>query len=331
MTDFHDIASVEEAIRSRLLARYALSPNSIVTLIGVSENANFAVADPETGFHGVFRIHRHDYHQRREIQSELQWMRAIRAETDMLIPDPIVSTTGELVTCLEIDHAVPRFAVLFSRVEGRNLTLDDSTDEVYRRLGAISAELHRHAMRWRRPEGFHRYVWNIHTMVGPKARFGYWAKHPRLTSSDRQLLSTACAAAIERINSFTAATPDAVGLAHTDLHVLNLMLDGDDLWTIDFDDCGMSWYLQDIGPALACFEHGPHVEELADAWVAGYRTVRELTAAERCVLPDFVMLRRLLLLGWSATHPSAQVPGLDADLVAVTTTAADAYLSSNAG
>jgi Ser/Thr protein kinase RdoA (MazF antagonist) len=104
------------------------------------------------------------------------------------------------------------------------------------------------------------------------------------------------------------------------------MVDGDDLWAIDFDDCGISWYMQDIAAALACFEAGAKVDELADAWVRGYETRRQLTVAERTVLADFVMLRRLLLLGWSATHPTAQGPGIDCDLVQVTVTAAEEYM-----
>jgi hypothetical protein len=33
-----------------------------------------------------------------------------------------------------------------------------------------------------------------------------------------------------------------------------------------------------------------------------------------------------LLLGWSGTHPLAQIPGIDRDIIEVTTTAAEAYL-----
>lgn len=325
MNDFDDLGAINEAVRTRLLGRYGLSGDSAVTLLGVSENANFAVTDPQSNFHGVFRIHRHGYHDQRDIDSELQWMRAIRRETDLLIPDPVTATDGRLVTALTFEDGPDRNAVLFTRVHGRNLTLSDVSTAVYERLGAISAALHDHAGTWQRPAGFHRYRWDLESMVSPRARFGYWANHPALGGEERRLLERVAAVVSERVAVFSTE-PNVIGLAHGDLHVLNLMVDGEDLWAIDFDDCGISWYMQDIAAALACFEAGTNVDELADAWVRGYETRRQLTVAERTVLADFVMLRRLLLLGWSATHPTAQVPGIDGDLVQVTVSAAEAYM-----
>jgi Ser/Thr protein kinase RdoA (MazF antagonist) len=224
-------------------------------------------------------------------------------------------------------NARPRHAVMFTRVPGRNLTLADATPAVYQRLGAISADLHQHASGWRKPAGFQRYRWDLESMLGPQARFGCWADHPGLTVTDHDLLRRAAESVSDRITRFSCE-PNTIGLAHTDLHVLNLIVDGDDLWAIDFDDCGISWYLQDIAPALACFEHGPKVDELAEAWIDGYQRRRRgpLSHAELAALPDFVMLRRRLLLGWSGTHPLAQIPGIDRDIIEVTTTAAEAYL-----
>jgi Ser/Thr protein kinase RdoA (MazF antagonist) len=325
MSEFPDLAQVEDAVRSRLTSQYGLSGESTLALLTISENANFAVHDPHSGTDGVIRIHRHDYHQRRDIESELAWMKAIRRETDLLIPDPIPTIRGESVTVLPIDGARARYATMFTRVPGRNLTLADATPRVYKRLGVISAQLHHQARNWQRPHGFHRYRWDLDAMLTERARFGYWGNHPRLTAGDQKLLGQVAEIIAGRIDTFSAER-DAIGLAHTDLHALNLMVDGDDLWSIDFDDCGFSWYLQDIAPALACFEDGPIVDELAEAWIEGYEAFRPLTTAERTVLPDFVMLRRMLLLGWSATHPLAELPGGFDDIVAVSTAAAQNYL-----
>lgn len=327
MTEFDDTAAVERAIHDSLLHAYGLSPRSTVTLLAVSENANFAVYDPDTNFHGVIRIHRDGYHLKEEIQSELEWMSAIRRDTDLRIPSPIATADGQLVTSLQVDASPKRHAAMFTRVGGQNLTLADATPAVYRRLGSMSAQLHQHALEWRRPPGFRRYSWDLDSMLSPRARFGHWANHPQLTHDDRRVLGRAALVVDERLRRFSAE-PGTIGLAHTDLHVLNLMVDGDDLWVIDFDDCGISWYLQDIAPALACFEHGPIIDELRESWIDGYQSRRPLASSHRVVLPDFVMLRRLLLLGWSATHPRTQVPGFDVDIIVdVTITAADAYLS----
>lgn len=112
------------------------------------------------------------------------------------------------------------------------------------------------------------------------------------------------------------------GLIHGDLHLLNLMRDGDDLWSIDYDDCGYSRLMFDIGAPLQFVPDADTTDELVDAWVDGYRREADLTSLDLEHLHDFVMLRRLLLLGWSATHPDAPLPNSVAQIVDVTATAA---------
>ena len=330
MKEFNDLPAVQEAIRHLLTDRYGLSNSCELSLLGVSENANFLITDSQTDFEGVLRVHRRNYHRLDEIQSELQWMSAIRRDTDLGIPQPIATADGQLVTELEIGPGNSRYAAMFSRVHGRNLDISDATVDVYRELGAIHAQLHQHARAWDRPPSFRRYRWDLANMIGPRARFGYWAFHPRLGAADRAILDRAATAVTDHISEFSNQ-PDAIGLVHSDLHVLNLMTDGNRLWAIDFDDCGFSWYMQDIAPALASFEHGPVIDTLGEAWIDGYSQHRTLSDAERRVLPEFVMLRRLLVLGWSATHPEAPAPGITRDLIDVTMTAADAYLAAPQG
>ena len=36
---------------------------------------------------------------------------------------------------------------------------------------------------------------------------------------------------------------DRFGLTHNDLRLANLLLDGERMFVIDFDDCGDSWYM----------------------------------------------------------------------------------------
>ncbi len=42
--------------------------------------------------------------------------------------------------------------------------------------------------------------------------------------------------------------------------------------------------------------------ELQHAWLAGYRTVAPVGAEDEAMMPVFVMLRRLLLMAWIASH-----------------------------
>ena len=71
---------------------------------------------------------------------------------------------------------------------------------------------------------------------------------------------------------------------------------------IDFDDCGLSWYLYDLGSSLSFIEHSPYVPELIDSWITGYRTEAHAARGGGDELPTFIMLRRLLLVAWIGSH-----------------------------
>jgi Ser/Thr protein kinase RdoA (MazF antagonist) len=121
--------------------------------------------------------------------------------------------------------------------------------------------------------------------------------------------------------------PDRFGLVHADMRLANLLVDGDSVCVIDFDDCGLSWYLYDLGSSLSFIEHLPVVPELIDSWITGYRTEGSLGADEVAELPTFVMLRRLLLVAWIGSHsavPEAQALG--ADFTTVSCDLAEKYL-----
>ncbi len=60
-------------------------PGSSVHLLNVSENATYLVRDPDEG-PSILRVHRLGYHSAAEIESELAWMDALRAEAGVRTP-----------------------------------------------------------------------------------------------------------------------------------------------------------------------------------------------------------------------------------------------------
>jgi Ser/Thr protein kinase RdoA (MazF antagonist) len=97
-------------------------------------------------------------------------------------------------------------------------------------------------------------------------------------------------------------SPDRFGLIHADLRAANLLVDGDRLHVIDFDDCGFSWFLYDFAAAVSFVEHDPRLPEWQAAWLRGYRTVEPLDPADEQMLATFVMMRRLMLVAWMGSH-----------------------------
>jgi Ser/Thr protein kinase RdoA (MazF antagonist) len=57
---------------------------------------------------------------------------------------------------------------------------------------------------------------------------------------------------------------------------------------------------------VSFIEHEPIVPDLLRAWVRGYRKTLPLGAEAEAEIPTFVILRRILLTAWLASH--AEVP-----------------------
>ena len=99
---------------------------------------------------------------------------------------------------------------------------------------------------------------------------------------------------------------------------------------IDFDDCGFGWFMYDFAAAISFIEEDPIIPDLRAAWIDGHRTIAPLGEEDVAEIDSFVMLRRLLLTAWLASHsetPTAQELG--ADYTDGTLRLADAYLSNH--
>jgi Ser/Thr protein kinase RdoA (MazF antagonist) len=63
----------------------------------------------------------------------------------------------------------------------------------------------------------------------------------------------------------------------------NLLIHQGNIRVIDFDDCGLGWFLYDIGAALSFMEDREDVPELVDAW--GPQGARRRAAVVRSLRP----------------------------------------------
>lgn len=304
------LTGIERGLRETLY-RWDVSPDTQLRLLTISENATFKASHTGTGGDLVLRVHRPDYHTRAEIESELAWIAALRAAGDIRTPRPIALRDGSLIA--DMDHdGTTRHVVAFEFLPGREPAASDNLAAWFHRLGAIHAGLHTQARAWSRPAGFTRKVWNYQTTLGATPLWGDWRAGLGLTTDGKAILERT-AQVLERELEAIGVDDDAFGLVHADLRLANLLVDGDTLALIDFDDCGFSWFLYDFAAAISFLEHEPYVPTLMDAWIAGYRTRAPLSRAQAEQLPVFIMLRRMLLTAWVASHaetPTAQSMGV---------------------
>ena len=295
-----------------LLPRWGLREGAEVGLLTVSENATYLASDPATGRRLVLRVHRPGYHRRDEILSELAWTSALIADGVVETPRPVerIDGGGLVVELGDGDGAERRDVVAFEFMTGREPPPDEGLVPWFERLGGITARLHGHARSWAQPAGFSRKVWDFESMLGSRPLWGDWRAAIGIEPAQKALLERTAAVLKARLDAYGKG--ERFGLIHADLRLANLLVEGERLGVIDFDDCGFSWWMYDFAAAISFIETDPTVPELTAAWAGGYRQVAQLPREDEAMLPVFVMLRRILLTAWLASHsdtPTAQEIG----------------------
>ncbi len=294
-----------------ILPAWGLDADTALRLLTISENATFLAEAPE-GRKIIFRVHRPDYHTQAEICAELAWISALARDHVVVTPAPLKALDGRHLVAFP-DGETERLAVAFSFMPGREPDAESDLVRWYGHLGEITARLHLHAGNWTRPADFTRKVWDFDTIIGARAHWGDWRTAPGLDAAGLALLEQAAALLQRQLQDY-GHDAHRFGLVHCDMRAANLLVEGERLAVIDFDDCGFSWYAYDFAASISFMEHESFVPALMQAWVAGYRRVARFAAEDEAMLPVFVMLRRMQLTAWIASHgetPTAQALGED--------------------
>ncbi|ANW67248.1 hypothetical protein BCA37_30170 [Mycobacterium sp. djl-10] len=318
MADDHTPASASSVIAhahgilEQALPQFGFAPDTPCDPLPVSENVAFRVRPPGQ-CPSVLRISRPDGHSIRERESELAWISAIRADLPTLVPAVQSSQDGrQLIT---IEHPESRLSYqvcVFECITGEHPAEDDYAT-VMPHLGAITAQLHQHAMAWQRPAWFTRYTWDSDAAFGATPVWGRW----QTGVHDREELAqlTAVEQHVRKRLAEFGQGPDRFGLIHADLRAANLLIDGTTCRIIDFDDCGFGWLLYDLATAMTFIEHHPRAGDFIASWLEAYRSVRPLPTEHEREINTFLLYRRLLTIAFLGNNPDIEVtremlPGL---------------------
>lgn len=322
------LADMQQAIRAAL-PLWGLSPRTEPTLLNISENAIWRLSDPEAEAPLILRVHRVGYHTEPEIRSELAWIEALRHSGQVSTAAIRPTTSGDPVATLASPTGLPaRHAVAFACLNGREPAADAALVPWFRTLGQITARLHRHAAGWPRPQGFARKLWDWDAMLGERRLWGPWQSGLGLTPEGAAVIARASEVIRQRLAAY-GQSPDRFGLVHADMRLANLLVDGDHMHVIDFDDCGLSWHLYDFAASITLHEHTPIVPALQASWLEGYAGIAPLPPDHAAMLPVLIMARRILVMAWMASHaetPMARDAG--PAYTAQTTELAETFLRS---
>ncbi|MDE3240668.1 MAG: phosphotransferase [Paracoccaceae bacterium] len=264
-------------------------------LVKDRENAVYAAVLP--GGPAALRLHRRGYQSADAIRSELVWTEGLAA-AGLPVPRPVRSLNGGLVEELpngRLASAVEWVAGQPLGAAGRPFEGRPETQaRFFHRIGALLAEIHAATDALTLPDGFTRPAWDADGLLGPEPLWGQFWANPALSETESGLLREVRKVAAGRLAAFA---PDAdYGLIHADLMRENILIDGETIRLIDFDDSGFGFRLYDLGTLMLQNLDEPAYPDLLAAACEGYGSRRPLDAAQ---VPFFVLLRCLASCGWA--------------------------------
>jgi Ser/Thr protein kinase RdoA (MazF antagonist) len=282
-----------------------------VALVSLAENVTFKVTD-RAGRAYVLRLHRPGYHTLDELVSERAWIRAL-AEAGIDVPRGLSARDGRDYVPVTIPATgEQRYAGMLRWTEGRLLshvlaeTGDDRVVEDYfAQLGALTASMHNQAAAWRPPPGFTRHALDSDGLMGEAPHWGPFWEHRSLSASERGLLREA-RARMHAWLSGLSREPAAYSLIHADMHPGNILVDGDRLVVIDFDDAGFGWHQYDIAVVLTYWQSKPNAAAIERAFIGGYRTTRPVSDEALAAVPMFRLIRWMASIGWFHQRPELE-------------------------
>lgn len=283
-----------------LVKTYDFSEDVEVSPLSQAENTILLVHDRGRDNKYVLRINSHQltYHNPAVIGSEMAWLRALRRDSNIEAPDPVASRDGRFVQrieALELDQT--RCAIMMTFLEGVEPD-PDSLLEGFDRLGEITARMHGHAKGWTRPADFVRPDWTPESIANNEQGWGDWRYGYNMEDeAAREVVGRAMGVVLTRLARIERDA-ERFGLIHSDFRLANILIEDERTKVIDFDDCGFGYFLYDLASALTFIETRPDAPELIETWLAGYRRVAEIPSDVEAEIPSFVMLRRILILGY---------------------------------
>ncbi len=292
-------------------------------LAAARENAVYHVQDGQRSY--ALRLHREGYRNDAELQSELQWM-AVAAEGGLNVPEPIQAKNGAFLN--QVDGVQVDVLTWLS-----GQPLQDCIDRVssadriaiFRAIGRNMARLHDITDAWAPPTGFVRCAWDVEGLLGEQPVWDRFWENPDLTATDADLLLKVREVARETLNPIRSTLD--YGLIHADLAPPNVMVDGDRVSFIDFDDGGFGFRLFEVATALFLHQRAPDFSDLKAALLDGYQRVRNLDTEH---LELFFVLRSLTYVGWNITRMNEN-DGMQRNgrYIATAVNLADAYIADN--
>lgn len=279
-----------KTVVSQALKRWNLEGASYTFVTG-RENQVYRVSSPEGEY--ALRIKRPGLRTEQELLSELVWLEAM-SRSGLSVPTPKPSGSGKLLEKID-SYTVDLLGWMQGDPLGQTgLPLDLTDPEaVFYRTGVCMAKFHLACDNWPPPTGFQRISWDSEGLLGEAPLWGRFWDNPSLDDDSKQLFEQFRAQARDRLNRYAGQLD--YGLIHADMVRENILIDGDRIHILDFDDSGFGYRLFDVATALIKNLDEPNFIDLQAALINGYSSQRPLDIKH---LNLFMALRATTYVGW---------------------------------
>ena len=299
MRPFEDLTDTGKARRLRNVAaaaleRYDLRVRSL-RLITNEFNAVFRVDSDDDTY--VLRVNLPNRRSLAEIEAEMRWLNALATGTAVGVPSPVPAHGGDLVVTVSATGIPePRHCVLFGWIGGVDLAAR-LTETNVAELGALTAQLHLHALSFDPPAGLRRWdnpfpLDDRHVLLDDGI----------VSPSDRATF----AEALDRIEAgLERLSDERPRMIHGDLHQDNVRVASGRLFAIDFDDSLLGHPVQDIGVTFWNLQEEPNYEALQRAHRRGYERHASWPEHRPGDIDTFVADRALMLIDYALQNTTA--------------------------
>lgn len=308
MTNYYQLSGKE---RQELLTKMAEKSAgywnidiAAIAPLDLDTNALFTITDGnEQSF--VLRISDpKNCHNSDELTAELLWLDALRRETDIDIRVPIKTVSGELFVTVEYPPVPePRFVTVFDKVPGEELGKQLNEKNI-REWGKLAARLHRHGREFSLPRGLN--LRNYRSIL-PYCQSGFDPVEPILLDKVDEAvgIDSSKASTYKKVIEILNREIDEIYrkhprpiLMHHDLHDWNVLVDGDRLYAIDFEDLILGQPILDIGVALYSISTKDECDEYIRFFKEGYSTILPWPEDYPGQLKKLFLGRRIMLVNW---------------------------------
>ncbi|KAA3648346.1 MAG: LysM peptidoglycan-binding domain-containing protein [Chloroflexi bacterium] len=309
---FAELSYDEQRERLEDLARVALEDYPLevtnITPLQYQLNASFQVegkpTDIEDGESQRFflRISAPDYQSQDNIRSEMVYLKYIRDNSDLKVPNPLATHIGELMTTAEsLQVPEPRNVIMLRWQEGGALPEDELGSTELEKVGAFMAKLHNLAEAFEEPDYFVRKRWDVDGLMGENLDVSVDRAHANLTAEQLVTINAALKR-VEQAAHVLGESRDTFGLIHADLHQKNYIFENGVVRAIDFDTLGWGYYVYDIAVTFSRLLHRKDLGTLREAFLRGYRGERSLPPIHEQQIVPLVAARLVTTTLWLAGH-----------------------------